>query len=311
MAIRVGVGDYQYEVAEDWGQWPVDGTASDVATDSQGRVYVAVRTPNSEDQKTGAMIVFDREGNHIDSWGEDIFDGCHGLWISPKDEVYHTDAGNNTITKFTTDGKLLMTIGNKGEWGEHGMPFRSPTRAVESSGGDIYVSDGYGQNRCHKFTAAGELILSWGEGDNVYWQQEVDKKMTGVAGKGPGQFNLPHDIAVDRNDLSYVADRENLRYQVFDPEGKYITEWNNIKWPNDAVIDDDDVMYIAEGGVVEGADGILMMKLNGEVIGRWGERGDRPGQWRGAPHGIWVDCFGDLYVAEVGATQALHKFIRV
>jgi DNA-binding beta-propeller fold protein YncE len=310
MAIRVGVGNYQYEVAEGWGEWPVDGVASDVATDSQGRVYVAVRTQKPGDDATGAIVVFNRDGKHIDSWGEDIFNGCHGLWISPKDEVYHTDAGDNTVTKFTTDGQLLMTIGTKGEWGEPGMPFSSPTRAVESSGGDIYVSDGYGQNRCHKFTPDGELVFSWGEGDNVYWQEEVDNKVTGTAGTGPGQFNLPHDIAVDRNDLSYVADRENLRCQVFDPEGNYITEWNNIKWPNDAVIVDD-VMYIAEGGVAAGAEGVLIMKLNGEVIGRWGEIGDRPGQWRGAPHGIWVDCFGDLYVAEVGAQQALHKFVRV
>ena len=310
MAIRVGVGNYQYEVAEGWGEWPVDGVASDVATDSQGRVYVAVRTQKPGDDATGAMVVFNRDGKHIDSWGQDVFNGCHGLWISPKDEVYHTDAGDNTVTKFTSDGQLLMTIGTKGEWGEPGMPFSSPTRAVESSGGDIYVSDGYGQNRCHKFTPDGELVFSWGEGDNVYWQEDVDNKVTGTAGTGPGQFNLPHDIAVDRNDLSYVADRENLRCQVFDPEGNYITEWNNIKLPMDAVIVDD-VMYIAEGGVAAGAEGVLIMKLNGEVIGRWGEIGDRPGQWRGAPHGIWVDCFGDLYVAEVGAQQALHKFVRV
>ena len=77
---------------------------------------------------------------------------------------------------------------------------------------------------------------------------------------------------------------------------------------NDGVIDSDDVMHIAEAG---GDAGVLIVKLDGEVIGRWGQRGDRPGQWKGAPHGLWIDKFGDMYVAEVGTQQATQKFIRV
>jgi DNA-binding beta-propeller fold protein YncE len=308
MSIKVGVGEYQYEVAEGWGEWPVNGVASDVATDSQGRVYVAVRTSQTAELQTGAVVVFDRDGNHLDTWGEDVFQVCHGLWISPSDEVLHADAGDNTVTKFTTGGELLMTIGTKGALGSPGEPFRSPTSAVQSSSGDIYVSDGYRQNRCHKFTITGELIFSWGEGDNVYWQEQVEGKVTGRAGVGPGEFNLPHHITVDKNDLSYVQDRSNNRCQVFDPEGNYITEWKDVRGSNDAVIDSDDVMHIAEAG---GDAGVLIVKLDGEVIGRWGERGDSPGQWKGHPHGLWIDKFGDMYVAEVGTQKAIQKFIRI
>ena len=307
MKERFGVGDYQYELVEGWGEWPLSGVASDVATDSQDRVYVAVRTAKTAESKTGAILVFDKDGKYLRSWGEDLFTSCHGLWISPADEVFHTDAADHTVTKFNTEGKVLMTLGTRDELGAPGMPFRMPTRAVGSTSGDIYVSDGYQQNRCHKFTPDGELVLSWGKGDPVYYEREVLGKVTGTPGDGPGEFNLPHDITVDRNDLSYVQDRENHRCQVFDPEGNYITEWSGIRFPNDAVIDENDVMHIAEGS----GGGILLVKLDGEVIGRWGEKGDAPGQWTGAPHGLWLDSHGDMYVAEVGAQKALQKFARV
>ena len=306
MPTRVGAGDYQYEVAEGWGDWPVDGVASDVATDSQDNVYVCVRTSQSEEKKTGVILVFDRDGKHLRSWGEDLFTVCHGLWISPTDEVFHTDSGNHTVTKFNTDGEVQMTLGTRDRLGEPGMPFRSPTRAVQSTSGDIYVSDGYQQNRCHRFSPSGELLFSWGRGDPVYYQREVIGKVTGTPGSGPGEFNLPHDITVDRNDMSYVQDRENLRCQVFDPEGHYVTEWQDVRGPNDAVIDEDDVMIIAEG-----MGSVLVTKLDGTRIGRWGENGSAPGQWRGAPHGLWLDSRGDLYVAEVNAKKALQKFVRV
>ena len=306
MPTRVGVGDYQYELAEGWGDWPVDGVASDVATDSQDNVYVCVRTSQSEEKKTGVILVFDRDGKHLRSWGEDLFTICHGLWISPTDEVFHTDSGDHTVTKFNTDGEVQMTLGTRDKLGEPGMPFRSPTRAVQSTSSDIYVSDGYQQNRCHRFSPSGELLFSWGKGDPVYYQREVIGKVTGIPGSGPGDFNLPHDITVDRNDMSYVQDRENLRCQVFDPEGNYVTEWQDVRAPNDAVIDENDVMIIAEG-----QGGVLVTKLDGTRIGRWGQKGDRPGDWRGYPHGIWLDSRGDLYIAEVGAQKALQKFVRV
>ena len=306
MRTRFGVGDYQYEHVEDWGEWPVDGVASDVATDSQDRVYVAVRTSQTAESKTGVMLVFDRAGRFLRSWGEELFTVCHGLWISPEDEVFHTDSGDHTVTKFDTDGNVLMTLGTRDRCGESGMPFRSPTRAVQSTSGDIYVSDGYQQNRCHRFSSSGDLLHSWGSGDPVYYQKTQPGGVTGTPGVGPGEFNLPHDITVDRNGLSYVQDRENNRCQVFDADGSYLTEWGGVRGPNDAVIDEDDVMHIAEG-----AGSILIIKLDGEIIGRWGAKGDGPGQWTGGPHGLWLDSHGDLYVAQVGAQKALHKFARV
>ena len=187
MKERFGVADYQYELVDGWGDWPLSGVASDVATDSQDRVYVGVRTSQTAEGKAGAILVFDKDGEYLRSWGEDLFTSCHGLWISPTDEVFHTDSRDHTVTKFNTEGDVLMTIGTRDELGEPGMPFRSPTRAVQSTSGDIYVSDGYQQNRCHRFTPDGELAFSWGKGDPVYYEREVLGQGNGDPRRRPGR----------------------------------------------------------------------------------------------------------------------------
>ena len=101
-------------------------------------------------------------------------------------------------------------------------------------------------------------------------------------------------------------DRSNNRCQVFDSEGEYITEWADIRGPNDAVIDENDVMHVAEAPGT-----VLVITLEGEVLGRWGRHGEGIGEFRGYPHGVWMDPNGDIYVAEVGAENALQKFARV
>ena len=305
MVKRFGAGDYQYEHVEGWGEFPGAGVVSDIATDSRDRVYACVRLKQGPDGNEGEMWVFDSDGSHLASWGHDRFEVPHGLSIGPNNELYFADANDHTVTRFSTDGDVLMTLGTKGEPGPPDQPFNSPTKAVVSAAGDIYVSDGYRQNRCHRFTADGELILSWGSGDPVYYQQGVLGEVTGTAGVGPGEFNLPHSIVIDRNERAYVLDRENARVQVFTSKGEYITEWEDVPVGCDAVIDEDDAMHIAGGR------GVTVKTLDGKHIGDWGEKGAGPGQFRGAPHGIWIDSKGAVYVAEVGAQLALNKFARV
>ncbi len=100
-----GSGDYRYEVVEGWGQIPQLGLASAIACDSQDRVYVFNRSPNP------AMLVFERDGKFIGSWGEDIFKAPHGIWISPDDEIYTTDTDDHTVRRFSLSGELLQTWG--------------------------------------------------------------------------------------------------------------------------------------------------------------------------------------------------------
>lgn len=280
-----GSGKYTYEVVEGWGKLPEGrdlGLVSGMACDSQDRVYVFNRSPQP------AVLVFDREGNFLKSWGEDIFSSPHGIWISPDDHIYCTDTEDHTVRILSVDGEILMTLGTEGQPGEPGAPFNKPTRALLGPSGDIYVSDGYGQSRVHKFSKDGTLLRSWGED-----------------GEDPGQFNLPHNIWVDPRERALVVDRGNRRVQVFNSDGEYLTEWPDLLSPNEIYIDADDTVYIAEGG-----QRISIMNLEGEVLVRWGEKGNAPGQFSDSPHGIWVDSHGDIYVSEVIAEKRFQKFAK-
>ena len=148
MARKVGVSGYQYEHVEGWGEFPRGGVVSDVATDSEDRVYACVRLRQGPDGNEGEMWVFDRDGKLLDRWGHDIFTVPHGLFIH-EDVLYHADAGDHTVRSFTLDGKTLMVLGTPGQQGPEDEPFRSPTNATIAAAGDLYVSDGYEQNRCH------------------------------------------------------------------------------------------------------------------------------------------------------------------
>ena len=305
MPKRLGAGNYQYEAVEDWPSIPVPGVASDAATDSQDHVYIATRTSQGFDNTAGAILVFDRDGKFLRSFGEDKLVTPHHITISAEDEVYHTDAADHTVRKYSTEGDLLQVLGTPGQPGPPGGgPFNKPTCAVRApTSGDIYVSDGYRQNRVHRFTHDGELVVSWGKGELNYYDDERWGS-TAKQGTGPGEFHCPHGIVVDKDDRAYVMDRTNDRIQVFDENGEYLSEWS-IPEPNSAVIDDDNIMHSASGSRV------YQSTLDGQNIGAWGERGDEAWQFSGGPHGIWVDSRGDMYVAQVGAQNAINKFARV
>src|SRR5260221_1588283 len=136
--------------------------------------------------------------------------------MSRHDVLYLTDDGEHSERKVTLDDKVLLELGVPGKPEPYmsGEPFHRCTHTALSPRGDIYVSDGYGNARVHKFSPDGKLIKSWGE-----------------PGTDPGQFNVVHNIVTDPEGWVYVADRENHRVQVFDGEGRYETQWNNLHRP--------------------------------------------------------------------------------
>ena len=212
MPAILGSGEHRYRVVENFAKLP-DGwsltDAASVAVDSKDRIYVFNRGAHP-------MVVLDREGNFITSWGEGLFNRAHGLHIDADDNLYCTDDGDHTVRKCTTDGKVLLTIGipNKPAPFMSGEPFHRCTHTALSPKGEIYVSDGYGNACVHKYSPDGKLLKTWGE-----------------PGTDPGQFNIVHNIATDADGWVYVADRENHRVQVFDGNGKYETQWNNLHRP--------------------------------------------------------------------------------
>jgi sugar lactone lactonase YvrE len=208
----LGTGEHRYRVVENWAKLPDDWQLTDVASvgvDSKDRIYVFNRGEHP-------MIVFDRDGNFIKSWGEGLFSRAHGLHIDADDNLYCTDDGDHTVRKCSVDGKVLLTIGipKKPAAYMSGEPFHRCTHTALSPKGEIYVSDGYGNACVHKYSPDGKLLKTWGE-----------------PGSDPGQFNIVHNIVTDADGWVYVADRENHRVQVFDGNGKYEAQWNNLHRP--------------------------------------------------------------------------------
>ena len=284
--MQVGSGAYTYEVAEGWGQLPEGislGWIPAVAVDSQDRIYVNSRSEHP-------MVVFDREGRFLNSWGQDVLEDAHGIFIDAQDHIYCVERNTHCMRKFTADGELLLTLGTPNREGAVGEPFRLPTDIGFDSKGNMYISDGYDNARLHKYTAAGERIKSWGE-----------------PGSGPGQFDLPHCVRVDRHDRVLVADRANNRIQFFDTEGEYLMEWGDFNQPDTIHIDENDIVYVAELD-----QRVTILTLEGEGLSQWGsgQRLDQPGEFLGCPHGIWTDSRGDLYVGEVQTDGRLQKFVR-
>ncbi len=280
-----GAGTHIYEVQEGWGQLPHGwefGWIPAVAVDSQDRVYVYSRSEHP-------MVVFDREGNFLESWGDDILKDAHGIFIDAADNIYCVERETHCMRKFTSDGELLMTLGTPDQPADE-TPFNLPTDLAVGPDGELFVSDGYGNARIHKYSPDGELIKSWG-----------------TPGDGPGEFDLPHCVRVDPRNRLMVADRSNNRIQFFTLDGEYIEEWGDFSQPDTIFIDDDQIVYVAELD-----QRVTILTLDGEIIAQWGsERGSTvPGEFFACPHGIWIDSHDDLYVGEVQADGRLQKFIR-
>ncbi len=283
-----GSGDYRYQVVPHWGRGERGvlrfGLVSMVACDARDRVYVFQREPEP------VVLIFEPDGALVGRWGEDAFRHPHGIWIAPDQTLYCTDRDRHTVTQWTRDGQLLRTWCTPDRPGAPGAPFNEPARAVVAPNGDLYVADGYGQHRAHRFAADGTLLRSWG-----------------ARGSGPGQFGWPvHSVAYDPRGRVLFVDRQNHRVQHFTPDGAYTGEWADFDVPQDLFIDPHGVVY-----VVEGHPRVTLMTLDGAILTRWGERGDAPGQFRASPHSCWVDSHGSLYIGEVTTHDRFQKFARV
>ena len=161
MTCIVGSGKFTYRVIDHWAKLPEGwefGDVAAVAVDRKDQVYAFNRGLHP-------MIVFDRDGNFLRSWGEGVFSRAHGAHVAPDDTIYLTDDGDHTVRKCTLDGKVLLTIGVPGVAAPFmsGDPFRRCTHTALSPDNEIYVADGYGNARIHKYAQDGRRLKSWGE----------------------------------------------------------------------------------------------------------------------------------------------------
>jgi DNA-binding beta-propeller fold protein YncE len=270
-----------YRPVPGWPKLPDDvklGPVSAVATDSADRVHVFHRGQRP-------VLVFDRDGQFLRSWGDEHLKTPHGLRIDKDDNVWVTDIGNHQVLKFDASGKLLLALGKKGEAGAGPDHFDRPTDVAVAPDGTFYVSDGYGNSRVLKFSRDGRLLRQWGK-----------------KGNGEGEFDLPHAVCLDAKGRVYVGDRENNRVQVFDADGQFLAVWNESGAPFGLFLAGDR-LFVADGR----ANWVKVLDGEGKPLGRFGEKGDGPGQFR-MPHMLCVDSRGAVYVAEVEGKR-VQKFV--
>lgn len=277
-----------YVVDDHWAKLPTGWTIGDVggvAVDANDNVFVFNRSDHP-------LMVFDREGNLLRSMGEGLFTRPHGIDIGDDGAIYLTDDGDHSVRKFDADGRLLLQLGIPGRPSPamSGMPFNRCTHTALSPGGDIYVADGYGNAKVHKYDAGGRLLHSWGE-----------------PGSGPGQFRVVHNICCDKEGWIRVADRENHRVQVFRPDGRFESQWGDLHRPCGLTMDrnGDGAYYVTELADIR-LDAISppprFSKLDstGALLSRYCDHDSTIGGGTlFAPHAIAVDSRGDVYIGEV------------
>jgi peptidylamidoglycolate lyase len=268
-----------------WPQMPKgynfgEGTGVDI--DRQGNVWVANR---------GAWPVmqFDKSGKMLQAWNHDTVRvtpgvglGTHGLKVDVNGNVWLGDVDGSINFKFSPEGRLLMTLGNR-----QGSPngnnsktgFNRPTNFWALANGNMLISDGYGNARVVEFTNDGDYVRQFG-----------------TAGTGDGQFNTVHGVTMDAQGRIYVADRGNSRVQVFDKNGTFLTKWTDVGAPWDVYYAaQENAIYMADGG----SNRIVKLSTEGKVLGVLSQFGKGPGELDFA-HAIAVSPDGaDIYVAEI------------
>jgi DNA-binding beta-propeller fold protein YncE len=318
--------EIHYHSVPDFLKLPPDlyfGEVAGVAVNSKGHIFVFSRgdTTGPAYAAAGAQLLeFAPDGSFIREIGHNLYawSYAHSVKIDRQDNIWVADKGSDMVIKFTPDGRVAMVFGRKQEASDEGtgpvkhvqppLPpvdglFRQVTDMAWDAAGNTYISDGYINSRIAKVDKDGNWLMSWGE-----------------PGSGPGQFNVPHSIALDAAGNIYVADRGNRRIQVFDTGGKPLREITiNVPAPPDARPAIGDKLTQATGTMSPGAPWtvcitpgpnqvlytsdafpgrIYKLSLDGKIIGMFGKAGKQPGQF-GWIHQIACPTENDLYVAEI------------
>ncbi|MFN0078361.1 MAG: peptidyl-alpha-hydroxyglycine alpha-amidating lyase family protein [Prosthecobacter sp.] len=298
----------QREVVPDWpklSEGHVLGLCAGVGVDAQNRVFVFHRSgrkwsnPFPKDAILQPTVsVFDgASGKLLSTWGENRFIMPHGLTVDHEGNLWLTDVGLHQVFKCTPAGKVLLTLGEAGVPSADHAHFNLPTDVAVLRDGSFYVSDGYKNTRVIKFSADGKFEFEWG-----------------TKGKGNGEFNLPHGIALDAQGRVIVCDRENERLQLFDARGAFISAWKGpqIGKPYGVATAPDGHVFIIDGGSPslkpELRGKAVELDASGIVIDTFGSFGAAPGQFQ-LGHDIAIGPDGAAYVAE-GTGARVQKFVR-
>lgn len=270
-----------WEVLPSWGDLPAGtawGPASQASATPDGQIVIFRRA-------VPAFFVVSPEGKLVKSFGDTMYRLAHGVRVDRDGFIWITDNTDNFVQKVSPDGKVLMTLGKAGATGDNNSQesFDGPADVFVVPNGDVFIADGYRNSRVVQFSKDGKFL----------------RKIGGVKGTEPGQFNIPHSVVVDSRGRIIVADAENSRIQVFDPSGKFLEQWTGFtaKPRGSMYITADDTLYVSHVD----SESISIMK-DGKVIDTISGIGLRP-------HGLTMDRQGSLYVTGP-LTQMVKKIVR-
>ncbi len=318
-----------YRTIAHWGMLPDGRTWGSTATadlDPDGKsIWVGERCgANSCAGSTVAPVLkFDPSGKLLKSFGTGMLIFPHGMYVDKDGNVWVTDqrgptpqelekfpgtkALGHTVTKFSPDGKVLLTLGKGGVAGDPPDALNEPCDVVIAPNGDIIVAEGHsGQSekippgtvgRISKFTKDGKFIKSWGK-----------------LGSGPGEFRTPHALAIDSRGRLFVGDRGNMRIQIMDLDGKYMTEWKQFSRPSGIFIDKKDTIYVADSesnGVAPHPGWKRGIRIGSAKDGKVMSFVPDPDEMKGtsAAEGVVADTQGNIYGAEVGP-KGMKKYVK-
>ena len=257
--------------------------------------------------------VYRQDGKLVKAWGEGLFKLAHQIRIDHEGSVWIANANSHVVQKFTPAGQLLLTLGTPDEPGEDETHMNRPTDMAISPTGDVFVADGYGNNRIVHFDSRGRFVKAWGK-----------------HGIHAGELNLPHAIAMDSRGRLYVVERNNVRIQVFDQNGESLARWSNLINPWGICVTPDDHVLVCGSSPMRWTENsmlgappkdqmVIRFDRDGQPLELWTfplARSSRaePGTLHWA-HGIDVDSLGNLYLGDVGddatANFRAQKFIRL
>jgi DNA-binding beta-propeller fold protein YncE len=314
-----------YRAIYDWAKMPDGrtwGSTSGVDIDPDGAsVWVAERcgafAPPSQ-FKPGVpfacdgspldpILKFDATGKLVKSFGAGMFIFPHGLHVDRAGNVWVTDGMGRSgkgqqVFKFSPDGKVLLTLGKAGVAGDGPDEFNAPSAVYVAPDGDIFVADGHGGNtnaRIVKFSPDGKFIKTWGK-----------------KGSAPGEFDIPHTLAMDARGRLFVGDRQNNRIQIFDQDGNFLDQWFQFSRPSGVYIDKHDVIYVADSeseSVSKNHDGwkrgIRIGNVSDGVVRAFIPDPAEKATGTSAAEGVAADAAGNVYGAEVGPKR-LVRYVK-
>ena len=299
-----------YRTIENWFKMPEGrtwGAVGGVSIDSHDHIWVAERcgANSCAGSNVAPILEFNQAGKLLRSFGAGMFIFPHGLYVDKGNNVWvcdgqGKDGKGQQVFKFSTDGKVLMTLGKAGVAGDGPDAFNQPSAVIVAPKGDIFVADGHGGNsnaRIVKFAKDGKFIKDFGR-----------------HGSGPGDFNMPHGLAFDAEGRLFVCDRANNRIQIFDQDGDFIDQWTQFGRPSGIFIDKRDTIYVVDSDSAANNHPGWMRGMrignvkDGSVVAFIPDPQENP-QGTSAAESVAVDSKGAIYGAEVGPKD-LKKYVK-